>query len=143
MQHPSEIYNSLIILACNFSFSFYVRITVLSREVEYLFWIWMNLCTVYGKTTYEWHTDDIRVHTSDIRMTYEYIRVRYGWHTSTYKWHTDDIRVTYGWHTSTYERHTDAIRVYTSDIRMTYEYIRVAYGWYASQIHPWLQYLVK
>ena len=129
MQHPSEIYNSLIILAWHFSFSFYVRITVLSREVEYLFWIWMNLDTVYGKTTYEWHTDDIRV--------------RYGWHTNTYKWHTDDIRVTYGWHTSTYERHTDAIRVYTSDIRMTYEYIPVTYGWYASQIHPWLQYLVK
>ena len=33
---------------------------------------------VHGKTTYESHTDDIRVHTSDIWMTYEYIRVTYG-----------------------------------------------------------------
>ena len=32
--------------------------------------------TVHGETTYESHTDDIRVHTSDIRMAYEYIRVR-------------------------------------------------------------------
>ena len=37
---------------------------------------------VHGKTTYEWHTDDIRVHTSHVRMTYEYTRVTYGWHTS-------------------------------------------------------------
>ena len=52
-----------------------------------IFNIKINICTclkVYGKTTYEWHTDGIRVHTSDIRMTYEYIRVTYGWHTSTY-----------------------------------------------------------
>ena len=30
---------------------------------------------VYGNTTYDWHTDVIRVHTSDIRMTYEHLRV--------------------------------------------------------------------
>ena len=69
----------------------------------------MTIKRVHGNTTYEWHTDDIRVHASDVRMTY-------GWHTSTYEWHTDDIRVhpTYQWH--------------TSDIRMTYEYIRVTYS---------------
>ena len=44
-------------------------------------------------STYEWHTDDIRVHTSVIGMTYEYTRVTYGWHTSTYDWHTNGIRV--------------------------------------------------
>ena len=31
--------------------------------------------TVHGETTYESHTDDIRVHTSDMRMAYEYIPV--------------------------------------------------------------------
>ena len=118
MQHPSEIYNSLIILAWHFSFSFYVRITVLSREVEYLFWIWMNLDTVYGKTTCEWHTDDIRVHTSEVRMTYEYIQVTYGWHTSDVRMTYKYIRATYGHHTGIYEWHTDDIRVHTSDIRM-------------------------
>ena len=94
---------------------------------------------VHGKITYEWHTDDIQVHTSDITddirvhtsdtqvhtsdiwMTYEYIRVTYEY-----------IRVAYGWHTSTCEWHTDDIRVHTSDIRMTYEYIRVTYGWHTS-----------
>ena len=74
---------------------------------------------VHGKTTYEWHTNDIRVHTRDRRMTYEYIRITYGWHTSMYEWHTDDIeyiRVTHGWHTS------------------TSEYIRVTYGWHRSYV---------
>ena len=33
---------------------------------------------VHDKTTYQWHTDDIPVHTNDIRMTYEYIRATYG-----------------------------------------------------------------
>ena len=66
---------------------------------------------VHGKTTYEWHTNNIRVHTIDIRMTYEYIRVTYGWHTRTYEWHPEDIQV-----------HTSDIRVHTSDIRMTYEW---------------------
>ena len=47
-------------------------------------------------STYEQHTDDIRIHTSDIRMTYEYIWVTYGWHTSTYEWNTNDIRVHIG-----------------------------------------------
>ena len=93
--------------------------------------------TVHGKTTYEWHTDDIPVHTSDIRMTYE-------WHASTYEWHADDIRVhrsniqmtyeyirvTNEWHTSAYEWHMDDIRVHTSDIRMTYMYMRVTYRWH-------------
>ena len=68
-----------------------------------------QLETVHGKTTDEWHTNDIRVHTSDIEMTYEYIRVTYGWHTSTHEWHTDDIRVP------------------TSDMRMTCEYIGMTY----------------
>ena len=58
---------------------------------------WKVLFRVHGKTTYEWHTDDIRLYTSDIRMTYKYIRVTYGWHTSTYECHTNDMRVTYGW----------------------------------------------
>ena len=70
---------------------------------------------VHGKTTDDWHTDDIRVtygwHTSGIRVTYEYIRLTYGWHTSTYEWHTSDIRLTYDWHMSD-------IRVHTNDIRM-------------------------
>ena len=57
--------------------------------------------TIHGKSTYEWHTDDILVHTSDIRMTYEYIPVTYRCHTRTYTWHMDYIRV------------------HTSDIRMT------------------------
>ena len=52
--------------------------------------------TIHGKTTYEWHTDDIRIHTSDIRMTYEYIPVTYGWHIRV---HTSDIRMTCDWHT--------------------------------------------
>ena len=69
----------------------------------------------WDTSTYEWHTDDIRVHASDIRMTYEYIRVTYGWHTSTNEWHTDEIRV------------------HTSDTRMTYTYIRVIYGWHRSK----------
>ena len=87
-------------------------------------------------SAYEWHTDDIGVHTSDIRMTYEYIWVTYRWHSSTYEWHTDDMQVrkTHGWHTSTYDWHTDDIRVYRSDIRMTCEYIRVTYEWHASDI---------
>ena len=61
--------------------------------------------TVYGKTTYEWHMDDIRVHTSDIRMTYE--------------WHKDDIRV-----------HTSEIQMTYEYTRMTYEYIQVTYAWH-------------
>ena len=83
-----------------------------------------ELIGVHGKTTYEWHTDDIQVHI---------IWVTYGWHTSTYEWHTDDIRVrtsdirvtyeyirvTYGWRTSIYEWHTDDIRKHTSDMRIT------------------------
>ena len=83
-------------------------------------------------STYEWHTDDIRVHTSDIWMTYEYTGVTYGWHTSTYEWHTDDIRV----HTSdirmTYEYiwvKYGCIRLHTSDIGMTYQYIRMTSEW--------------
>ena len=71
----------------------------------------------HGKTTYEWHTDVIWVHTSDIRMTYEYIRVTYGWHTGTYEWHTDDIQIhttdilmKYKWHTCTYDLHSNDIR---------------------------------
>ena len=28
---------------------------------------------VHGKTTYEWHTDDMQVHTSDIQLSYEHI----------------------------------------------------------------------
>ena len=55
---------------------------------------------VHGKTTYEWHTDDIRVHKSDIR-----------WHTSTYEWNTDDIRV-----------HVDKIWAHTNDTQMTCEW---------------------
>ena len=86
-------------------------------------WHTDDIRVTYGwhTSTYEWHTDDIRVHTSDIRMAYEYIRVAYEY-----------IRVTYGWHKITYEWHTNDIRIHTSDIRMTYEYIRVTYGWHTS-----------
>ena len=73
------------------------------------FWRYFDWCSVHGKTTDEWHTNDIRVHTSGIRMTYE-------WHTSTYEWHTSDMQA------------------HTSDIRMTYEYIRVTYGWHTSDM---------
>ena len=110
-----------------------------SEEVFESFW---KLKMVHGKTTYRWHTDDIRTHTSDMWITYEYIRVTYGWHTSTYDWHTDDIqvntsdiRMTYEWHTDEIQLHTSDIRmtwVHTSDIRITYEYIRVTYGWHTS-----------
>ena len=96
---------------------------------------------VHGKTTYEWHTNDIRVHTIDIRMTYEYIRVTYGWHTSTYEWHKDDIRmtyeyirVTYGWHTRTYEWHPEDIQVHTSDIRVHTSDIRMTYEWHTGDM---------
>ena len=67
-------------------------------------------------STYEWHTDDIRVHTSDIWMIYEYIRVTYGWHTT-------HIQVIYRGHASTYEWDTN-------DIQVIYEYIRLTYKWY-------------
>ena len=75
---------------------------------------------VHGKTTYEWHTDDIRVTYGWHTSTYKYIQVTYGWHTSTYEWHT-----------STYEWHTDGIRVRTSGMRVTYMYTRVTYRWHA------------
>ena len=77
-----------------------IVITIMTLET-------MDFISVHGKTTYKWHTDDIRVHTSGIWVTYE-------WHTSTYEWHTNDVRV------------------HTSDFRMTYEYIRVTYGWHMS-----------
>ena len=58
-----------------------------------------------GKTTYKWHTNNIRVHTNDKWMTSECIRVIYRWHVSKHEWHTDgiqvhtsDIRMIYGWH---------------------------------------------
>ena len=62
-----------------------------------------KLLTVHGKTTDEWHTDDIRVHTSDIWMTYE-------WHTSTSDWDTNGIRV-----------HIDKTQAHANDMRMTWE----------------------
>ena len=65
--------------------------------------------------TYEWRTDDIRVHGSNIRITYEYIRVIYGWNTSTCEWHTNGIRV------------------HTSGICMTYRYMRVTCRRHAAQ----------
>ena len=107
---------------------------------------------VHGKTTDEWHTNDIRIHPSDIRVTYEWhtstyewhtddirvthehIQVTHGWHTSTYEWHTSDIRVTYEWHTSTYEWHT----AHTNDVRVIYEWhtsdIRMTFEWYTNDI---------
>ena len=39
---------------------------------------------VHGKTTDEWHTNDILVH-----------RVTHGWHTSDIRVHTSDIPMTY------------------------------------------------
>ena len=91
------------------------------------------LAAVRGKTTGEWHKDDIQVHTSDILVTCEYIGVTYRWHRSTYKWHRDDIpahmsdtQMTYeyyDWHTDnirmTYELHTSTYEWHTNDIRMT------------------------
>ena len=65
---------------------------------------------VHGKTTDEWHTNDIWVHTSDIRVTYEYMRVTYGWCTSTNEWHTNEIRVDTSEKRMTYKWHTDDIR---------------------------------
>ena len=73
--------------------------------------------TVCGKTTYEWHTDDIQVYTSDRRMTCEYIRVTYGYHAITYEWHMN----AYEWHTDNIRVHTSDIRVHTSVTRMAYK----------------------
>ena len=82
--------------------------------------------TGHGKATHEWHSNDIRVHTSDIRMTYEYIRV----HTADTQVHTSDIRMTY-----------EYILVHTSNIRMIYKYIRVTYGWHMSTYeYIWVTY---
>ena len=67
-----EITSSLLLGLCDLEINFF-----------------SSLGSVHGKTTYEWHTDDIRVHKSDIRITYEYIRVTYEY-----------IQVAYGWHTS-------------------------------------------
>ena len=78
---------------------------------------------VHGKTTDEWHTNDIQGHTIDIRITYEHILVTYGWHTSTYEWHTDDIQV-----------HTSDIRMTYEYVWMSYEYIRVIYEWHTSDM---------
>ena len=61
-----------------------------------------DMIAVYGRTAFEWHTDDIRV-------TYEYIQVTYGSHMNTHEWHTDEIQV------------------HTGDIR---EYIWVSYRWH-------------
>ena len=87
------------------------------REIAIVLNIFLR---VLGKTTYEWHTDDIRVHTSDIGMTYE-------WHTDHKRVHTSDIgmtceyiRVAYGWHTRTYEWHTNDKQVHTRYIPVTY-----------------------
>ena len=69
--------------------------------------------------TYEWHSDDIRVHTSS-----------YEWHTSTYEWHTDDI------HTSdirmAFKYMHIIMRAHGSGMQMTYEYIGVTYEWHTS-----------
>ena len=61
--------------------------------------IWITT-SEYIRVTYEWHTGDIRVHTSDIPVTYK-------WHTGDIQVHTSNIRltyecirVTYGWYTS-------------------------------------------
>ena len=75
-----------------------------------------SLKKIQGKTTGEWHTNDIGVHTSDIRVTY-------GWHTRIYEWHTDYIRV----HTNTYQLHTDNMRVHTNDIRVHTSGIQMTY----------------
>ena len=91
---------------------------ITSTENQLKSYIILQAKTVHGKTTYEWHTDDIRVNTSDIRMTYKYIRVTYGWHWSEIRMTYEYIRVAYGWH--------------RSEIRMTYEYIRVTYRWHKS-----------
>ena len=84
---------------------------------------------VHGKTTYEWHMDDIRVHMSDIRMTCK--------HKDDIRVHTSDMPLyigAYGWL-------TDNMRVQTSDILMAYDYIqilyehiRMTYEWHTSDI---------
>ena len=48
----------------------------------------MRVANWWHTSSYKWHMDDIRVHTSDIWMTYE--------------WHTNDIRMTYKWHVKLY-----------------------------------------
>ena len=59
-------------------YSFVIRMSLVRTRMSsvchsYVVLPWV---VVHGKTTHEWHMDDIRV--------------TYGWHTSTYKWHTDD-----------------------------------------------------
>ena len=126
-------------LTC-FCFPYSISFETFLSQILHAFWTCLMesnlmILKVHGKTTYAWHTDDIRVHTDDIRVIHEYIRVTYDYirvhmsdirvytsgirmtcryvratyrlHTSTYEWLTDDKQVTYGWHTSTYEWHTD------------------------------------
>ena len=91
-------------------------------------WERFTLGRVHGKTTDEWNTDDIRVHTSGIRVTYDSL---YEWHTGDIQVHASDIRMTYEY---IIRVHTENIRVRTSDIRITYEYKWVAYEWCTSDI---------
>ena len=102
-------------------------------QMKWLIW-WT---CIHGKSTGEWNTNDIQVHTSDIWMKYKYIWVAYRWHTSdiqvTSRWHTS-TRVTSRWHTSTYEWHMDDMRVHMSYIKMTYEWHASTYKWHMNDI---------
>ena len=72
----------------------------------------------WHRSTYNWHTDDIPVHTSYMPLNM-----------SIYECHRDNIRVTREWHTSTYKWHTNDIRVTYEYIRLTYKWLQMAYEW--------------
>ena len=56
-----SFFNCCSSLTCKFP-KFVLFMIISAVVVEVFYW-------VHGKTTYKWHTDDIRVHTSDIRIT--------------------------------------------------------------------------
>ena len=140
-ERPISVKNSLNVLAISISKVIY-SLSIISLQGSFDL-LYGCIFPVHAKTTYEWHTDEIRVHTSDIRMIYEsddwhmdeirvhtsdirmtndYIQVIYGWHTSKCEWHMDDIRVHMSdipSHTNTCEWHTDGVQVHTTDIWMT------------------------
>ena len=68
------------------------------------------MTTEYIRVTYGWHTSTYEWHTDDIRL----LRVTYGWNTSAYDWHTNDIRV-----------YIDKIWAHTNDMQMTCEWHKI------------------
>ena len=108
--YPSVVVRHICRIPLLIFLRFIQRIIIAEKKIQ------IKLHVFYGKTTYNCHMDDIRLHTSNIRMAHDYIRATYGWHTSTYEWHTDGTRLQ------------------TSDIRMAHNYIQKTYGWHANDM---------